>query len=172
MQPFLFSAQKPSRARKEPEKFVLDTANTSPKCPPATEIHVILSEGYTSNKKRGWSAKALGVLGMNWMEKFRTLVLYQNAKELRTFLQLLPSGKNHGHQRKSGQFKEQNSKFSPITMRYLAEAWGVGIHLPKTLLDRVGIPYPVARASPNHKSHIESLEAAKICFSARTLYIN
>jgi hypothetical protein len=57
-------------------------------------------------------------------------------------------------------------------MRYLAEAWGVGIHLPKTLLDRVGVPYPVAPASPVHKSPIESLEAAKIWFSARTLYIN
>lgn len=61
VQPFLFSAQKPSRARKEPEKFVFDTADTSPKHPPATEIHTIFFQRDMQQIRRGDGEQRLWV---------------------------------------------------------------------------------------------------------------
>lgn len=175
--PCPFTAFKASRNRKSPENFgeTHCLPKVTPEKPALAGIHSILTDGYQRNRGRGWRAKDLGVFDLGSRnEQFQSL-LVEDARELKGYLAVAHN--KHNKRGLGGLFKKAKGKYNPISMKYLAAAWDVGLNTATNLLKKRA----AERASPNnepkpdspvHLSVIDSLEAAKAKYTPKSLYIS
>jgi hypothetical protein len=91
-------------------------------------------------------------------------LLEEDAKELKGYL--AGASNTHDKRGRNGLFKERKATFNPVTLDYLADAWGVDVNSPTDLLNKQ------QSISPVNLSVIDSLEAAKAAYSAKTLFIS
>lgn len=167
--PSPFEPTKRERNRKSPENFAAENVPLKAGPPPPTAIHEILSLGHTRNRGKGWRAKDLGVLEDGARTGRFQQLLREDAKELSGYL--ANAQNSHDKRLRSGAFKKRNAKFNSLSMKYLAHAWGVGINTPHNLLKKQLTPPKPKTSNPVHESVIDSLEAAKIHYSAKNLFI-
>jgi hypothetical protein len=80
----------------------------------------------------------------------------------------------HNNTGKNGKFKKRTTLYNPLTMKYLAKAWGVGQKYPTQLMNE---PSPttadevVESMNPSRLPVISSLAAAKVKYSPKNMYI-
>jgi hypothetical protein len=111
----------------------------------------------------------LGVFGDgSRTERFQAL-LREDVNELKGYL--VRTSNTHDKRGRDGVFKGRKATFNPVTMRYLAHAWGVGRNYPKALLNKQQSAPKPKTISPGSLCVIESLEAAKVRYSAKALFI-
>ena len=165
--------------RRSPDIFNVQ-APQPPTTTQVTSIQGILASGALRGKKEGWRAKELEVAELGCRnERFQQL-LREDTKELLGFLSASKGGsarhKNgsarHNKKGCNGRFTNRKNKNNPFTMSYLAKAWGVNRHYPLRLLKKgQQQAKEEKKPSPTRLSVIDSLEAAKIHFSAKNLFI-
>jgi hypothetical protein len=161
------------------ERRTPDVLNFQAPQPPTTtkvsSIQDILASGASRGKKKGWRAKELGVFQLGSRnERFQSL-LREDTKELLGFL----SGRSitgtddrrHDKKGRNGQFVKRKNKSNACTISYLAKAWGVGRNFPLDNIKKGQQTKAEKKPNPVHLSVIDSLDAAKIHFSARNLFI-
>jgi len=134
-------------------------------------LHEILSFGYSKNFAFGWRARELGFHPKidKRSERFHS-ILCQDAQEFQGFLAATPKAGKHLEQKQNGNFKASKGKFNPLTMRYLANAWGVSYHMPFNLLQSSN-ERKTKTVSPMQQSIINRFASAKVYFTGRNLFI-
>jgi hypothetical protein len=161
------------------ERRTPDVLNVQAPQPPTTtkvsSIQDILASGASRGKKKCWRAKELGVFQLGSRnERFQSL-LREDTKELLGFL----SGRSttgtddrrHDKKGRSGRFVKRKNKSNACTISYLAKAWGVGRNTPLRNIKKGQQTKAEKKPNPTQLSVIDSLDAAKIHFSARNLFI-
>jgi hypothetical protein len=175
--PSPFASTKLARQRGSPDELNVQ-APQSPSTAKvlSSSIRDILAAGVSRGKKKGWRAKELGVLQLGSRdERFQSL-LREDTKELLGFLSGLPANYHRQKQKGSnGQFVTSKKKNNACTISYLAKAWDVGRNLPKENIKK-GRQQPAivevkTKRNPTQMSVIDSLDTAKLHFSARNLFI-
>jgi hypothetical protein len=159
-----------------------------PKMPQLTSIQSILAAGAARGKHKGWRAKELGAVEHGRRNKRFNILLREDTKEMLGFL----SGRStagggtggptrrhnngstiHNKKGRNGCFSKRAIKHDPHTLAYLAKAWGVGKNFPMENLKKgAASTEPEQTTNPTQLSIIDSLEAAKIHFSAKSLFIS
>jgi hypothetical protein len=102
--------------------------------------------------------------------------MIQDVKELKGYLAaLLKANPQYGaaglRGARDGKFKKRAKRYNPITMKYLAIAWGVGVNFPKQLLETFRVEPKEADLNATQLCTIECLEAAKIQYTAKKLFM-
>ena len=172
--PTPFAASKLQRKRNTPENFAKENVPTPAAKPAPTGIQAILQQGYTNNRGNGWRAKDLGMHSDNrkysgvFIQKLR-----EDAKELQGLLSILSN--THESRGRGGLYKKRKSNYNPVSMKYLAKAWGVGKNFPTTLLKQ----QPPASSAPSPSTLpavnlpvIDSKAAAKVKYTAKNMFIS
>jgi hypothetical protein len=100
-----------------------------------------------------------------------------DVRELNGYLAAKPEVSRH-NERQAGTNKfvarKNKDRINPITLSYLAKAWGVGSNDPLNVLKRqaeLGKPKQDPVPSVTQTSVIESLEAAKVRYTAKSLFM-
>jgi hypothetical protein len=165
-----FQESNTDRERKAPENFSKENVPPQPAAKPAlTAIHAILTDGNSRRRGPGWRAKDLGVFeDGSRTERFQAL-LREDVKELKGYL--VRTSNTHDKRGRDGVFEGRKATFNPVTMRYIAHAWGVGRNYPKALLNKQQSAPKPKTISPGSLCVIDSLEAAKVRYSAKALFI-
>ena len=170
----------PSTAAVNGNVYVNVSINTPKKQPKA--IHAILEWGYANGRESGWRAKDLGVDGEKGADRIKPSARYQSllcqdVRELNGYLAAKPEVNHHNerHAEINKFVARENNEVNPITFSYLSKAWGVRKNYPLLVLKRqakLGKPKPDPVPNLTQISVIESLEAAKIRFTAKSLFID
>ena len=164
-----FGATRTERNRKSPEILTAEQPPTPAREEQPKAIHEVLKQGCTSGRRAGWRAKDLGVYGELQTDRFRNFLI-QDTKELQGYLAAKPESNQHTKDRaRSGKFKPRKNVHNPLSIKYLAKAWGVGRKFPTVLLKSQNEMPPLESHRNCTREHvIDSLEAAANHYTAKT----
>lgn len=169
--PTTYASPKLQRARSLPTNFAEESAAANAPSPKPAPIGIaaILTQGYNSNRGKGWRAKELKVFSSNrkHSEQFIRL-LREDAKELQGVLSV--QSNCHEGRGRGGLFKKRTTQFTPVSMKYLAKAWGVGVNYPGKLLKQQSTKSEYTISPPNLPV-VESKVAATVRYSPRNMFI-
>jgi len=170
--PTTYASPKQQRARNSPTNFAEESASSNAPASKPTPVGIaaILTDGYNNNRGKGWRAKDLKVFtGKRQNSEHFIKLLREDAKELQGVLSMLTN--NHVARRRDGLFKTRNAQFVPMSMKYLAKAWGVGKNYPAELLKKQLTETVTAPVSPPCLPVIESKAAAEVKYTPKSLFI-
>ena len=175
--PSPFASTKLARQRGSPDELNVQAPQSPSTAKVLTSsIQDKLAAGASRGKKKGWRAKELRVLHVGSRnERFQSL-LREDTKELLGFLSGLPANYHRQRQKGSnGQFVTSKKKNNACTISYLAKDWDVGRNFPKENIKKgrqqSAIVEVKTKRNPTQMGVIDSLDAAKLHFSARNLFI-
>jgi hypothetical protein len=112
-------------------------------------------------------------------ERFQNL-LREDTKELLGFLSAKSiagtvTSTRHDKKGRNGCFTQRKTKNNPQTITYLAKAWGVGKNFPLQNVKKGAAPAFATTleqtTNPTNLSVINSLEATKVHYSAKSLFV-
>lgn len=177
--PFPLFAARTERKRFAPDNFAKENVPPLHSAEPKpVGIGTVLQQGYSKGRGKGWRAKDLHVhttTTRNHSEQFITL-LREDTRELEGVLSVSSSNKYNVTGR-DGRFKKRKSDFNPLSITYLAHAWGVGKNFRAKLLKRQSDDsmHSVSPSKPEQHEHylpvIDSFVSAQVRYNPRNLYI-
>jgi len=135
-----------------------------------------MEDSFRRGRGYGWRKKDLGLSDLKTSSYEFQLALATDFVDLSSYLRgRCDAGAPvnvHQKKKKNGQFPKRKAKYTPLSIKYLAKAWDVGINFPKKCSDRVKTDYfdkKKAKASIKLTA-IDDRAVAKKIYTAKKLF--